>query len=89
MAESMTLNLPKDINIESWYPNYTDNIEIMRQQMKCMSNIKNHYVTENKPCRILYAKIPTDFSYNDHTNINNNEDEIINFIEHETLLSTY
>lgn len=86
MAESMTLNLPKDINIESWYPNYTDDINIIKQQMKCTSNIKSHYITENKPCRILYAKIPTDFSYNDQSN---NEEEIMNFIEHETLLSTY
>lgn len=87
MAESMTLNLPKDINIESWYPNYTDDIETVRQQMKSMSNIKGHNVTENKPCRILYTKIPTDFSHSDQNN--NSEDEIINFIENETLLSTY
>ena len=84
MAESMTFNLPKDVNIDAWYPNYTDDIEIIKQQMKCFSNIRGHYVTENKPCRIFYGKIPVDFLHNEH---NINADELLDFIEHETLIS--
>lgn len=93
MIESMTLNLPKNINIDSWCPNYTDTLDTVKHQMKSLSCIKSQYVTQSKPCRILYSKIPEEFSHGrllalDHIS-NNSDDEIISYIEQETIQSTF
>ena len=89
MAESLNIHLPKEIKIETWFPTYTDELDIVRQQMKSLYNIKNQHVTSGRPCRIFYTKIPTDFNFERHSfDQTPSEDDIINYIEQEMLIST-
>jgi hypothetical protein len=84
MADSMVINIPKSTGIQSWYPNYTDDLDLVQAQIKAISGVKAHYVTKGKPCRILYTKIPEEYSHNRFTNGAQTEDDIINYIENES-----
>ena len=88
MADSMVLNIPRTTSIITWYPNYTDDLELVQAQIKAITGIRGHYVTKGKPCRVLYSKIPEEYSHNRFSNGANTEDEIVSYIEHETLFST-
>lgn len=87
MADSMSINIPKEIEIESWFPNYTDQLDLVKQQIKSLSGVKNQYVTKTKPCRILYSKIPVDFSHSRFSTEHDAaaDDEIVTYIEQETM----
>lgn len=90
MGETLSLNLPKEVKINYWYPTYTDDLSIMQQQMKNLYGIKNQYVTHEKPCRILYSKIPENFqNYRSLDNGLVSEDDIINYIQREIVFATY
>lgn len=84
MTDSMTLNIPRQSTIPIWYPNYTDDLEMVQAQIKAITGIKAHYVSKSKPCRVQYSKIPEEYSHNRYSNGANSEDEIINYIEHAT-----
>jgi hypothetical protein len=88
MADSMIINIPRSTNITTWYPNYTDDLDLVQAQIKAISGIKAHYVTKAKPCRILYSKIPEEYSHSRFSNGANTEDEIVSYIEQETQFST-
>ena len=90
MADSMTLNIPRTITIHWWYPNYTDDLEMVKQQMIALSGVRGNYITKTKPCRILYSKIPEEFSHSRFSTEGSavTDDEIVSYIEHETLFST-
>lgn len=81
-ADTVNINLPREIKIETWFPTYTDELEIIKQQMRSLYNVKEKYVTMTKPCRIFYSRLPYDFIY-ERNNYDQtpSEDDIFNFIE--------
>lgn len=89
MGNTISLNIPKEIQIPSWYPTYTDDLQIVQQQLKSLYGIKSQYITQEKPCRILYSKIPEDFyNYRKSDNLIV-DDDIMNYIQREIIFATY
>jgi hypothetical protein len=68
----INLNLPEVCKINVWYPLYTDSLDKAQKNMKSTFGIRKKCVTEGKPFRIHYSKLPSDFrdDYRDNYHYN-------------------
>mgnify|MGYP003147065355 CR=1 FL=1 len=91
MPDSMSIRIPNNITIDCWYPNYTDKVEHVKSQMRVISGVRQNKVSESKPIRIYYSKIPEEFSHSRFSFDNSpaSDDQIVSYIEQETLFNTY
>jgi len=60
-ADCLSLNIPREIKIDSWFPTYSDDLELVQQQIRSIYGVKRDYITKSKPCRIYCGKFPTEY----------------------------
>jgi len=76
-TDQVNLNLPEVSKINVWYPTYSDSLDKVQKNMKNTFGVRKKCVTEGKPFRIHYSKLPSRFSQDYRENYHFNLDYMV------------